>query len=159
MSDGNYLTFFVLSDKLADGAPKVQVRSFTEKVSSNKKAKVGEELSATDAHSDAPHSVTAKVAAPIPLSQNSVSSPILNLPVINGEYIEVSNQPYNAYVLNLSQSVASYTGADAPIMFPNKVYGTVYLSDHTAYMTTWLAYIGYIMSIVIMLLHAIFIGN
>ena len=63
MSDGNYLTFFVFSDKLADGAPKVQVRSFTEKVSSNKKAKVGEELPATDAHSDSPHGVSAKIAA------------------------------------------------------------------------------------------------
>jgi hypothetical protein len=100
MSDGNYLTFFVFSDKLADGAPKVQVRSFTEKVSSNKKAKVGEELPATDAHSDSPHGVSAKIAAPIPLSQNSVSSSILNLSVINGEYIEVFNQSYNAYVLN-----------------------------------------------------------
>lgn len=135
------------------------MRGFTEKASNNKIAKVGEELSATDAHSDSPHSVSGKIAAPIPLSQNSVSSPILSQPVINGEYVEVSNQSFNAYVLNLSQSVASYTGADAPIMFPNKVYGTVYLADHTAYITTWLAYIGYIMSIVIILLHAIFIGN
>lgn len=44
-------------------------------------------------------------------------------------------------------------------MFPNKVYGTTYMADHTVFMTTWLAYIGYIMSIVILLLHIVFIGN
>lgn len=81
--------------------------------------------------------------------------------MVDGQYVEVMvmDPGYNAYLLNLSQSVGKLTGANEEILFPNKVYGTVYLADHTAYMTTWLAYIGYIMSIVIILLHAVFIGN
>lgn len=45
------------------------------------------------------------------------------------------------------------------VAFPNPIYGSVYLSDHTVFMTTWLAYIGYIMSIVVIVLHVVFIGN
>ena len=46
------------------------------------------------------------------------------------------------------------------MLFPNTIYGT-YGSDltHIDWMKTWLAYIGYLMSIVVILLHAVFIGN
>jgi hypothetical protein len=43
--------------------------------------------------------------------------------------------------------------------FPNPYYGSVYQADHTVFMTTWLAYIGYVMAVAVILLHAIFIGN
>lgn len=73
--------------------------------------------------------------------------------------MELGQQPFNAYLLNLSQSLLNLTGANDPVVFPSKLYGAVYLADHTVFMTTWLAYIGYIMSIVIIILHAVFIGN
>lgn len=99
------------------------------------------------------------IGQPMPLSQSSVSSPIYSLPILKGTHIELGQQPFNAYLLNLSQSLLNITGSNEPIVFPSKVYGTVYQADHTVFMTTWLAYIGYIMSIVVILLHAVFIGN
>lgn len=44
------------------------------------------------------------------------------------------------------------------MMLPNKVYGSDTSQDHRTFMRSWLAYIGYIMSIVILILHFIFIG-
>ena len=106
-----------------------------------------------------PKNVAAVTQSLTPLSQSSVSSPIYTLPIVNGEYVELGQQPFNAYLLNLSQSLLNLTGANDPVVFPSKLYGAVYLADHTVFMTTWLAYIGYIMSIVIIILHAVFIGN
>jgi hypothetical protein len=71
----------------------------------------------------------------------------------------LNKQPYNAFLLNLSDSLINLTSASNQLIFPSSVYGTVYLADHTTFMTTWLAYIGYIMSIVIIILHIIFVGN
>ena len=45
------------------------------------------------------------------------------------------------------------------LLFPNQVYGTTNNNTHVQFVQTWLAYIGYIMSIVILILHIVFIGN
>lgn len=49
--------------------------------------------------------------------------------------------------------------SDKNLVLPNKVYGSQVSTDHRVFMRSWLAYIGYIMSIVIILLHFVFIGN
>lgn len=60
--------------------------------------------------------------------------------------------------MNFNDAILNMT-ANSDLVLPSKIYGTVYLSDHTEFMKTWLAYIGYVMAIVIILLHAVFIGN
>jgi hypothetical protein len=60
--------------------------------------------------------------------------------------------------MDLNDIITKLTSAN-DVVFPSKVYGTVYLADHTTFMKTWLAFIGYVMAIVIILLHAVFIGN
>ena len=169
MKDGSKLVYFVLSNQLntTNYKPMVQVRSFN---STNSQNKLSDVLTDNPTTTSSPPSPSTTNLAPetsspslsttlIPLSQSSVASPIYNLPILRGQYIELTNQSFNAYLLNLSQSLLNLTSVDNSIMFPSKLYGTVYQADHTVFMTTWLAYIGYIMAIVIILLHAVFIGN
>jgi hypothetical protein len=75
----------------------------------------------------------------------------------NGQYIQINNQDYNAMVLNFSQVVSSL--ANAPVSLENPIYGSVKGLDHTVFMSTWLAYIGEIMSLTVIVLHMVFIGN
>lgn len=70
----------------------------------------------------------------------------------------IQNTSFLGHILDIKDGILNLT-ADSDIVFPSKVYGTVYLADHTEFMKTWLAYIGYVMAIVIILLHAVFIGN
>ena len=69
------------------------------------------------------------------------------------------DETYSAYQLDLSDKVAILQGVDDSLIFPNKVYGTTASNDHHHFIKYWLAYIGYIMSIVILLLHFVFVGN
>jgi hypothetical protein len=48
---------------------------------------------------------------------------------------------------------------DNNLIFPNTVYGATATQSHPEFMKTWLAYIGYIMGITLILLHVVFIGN
>ena len=69
------------------------------------------------------------------------------------------DETYNAYELDLSDKLTSLQGVEDSYIFPNKIYGTLATNDHPKFIKYWLAYIGYIMSIVILLLHFVYIGN
>ena len=45
------------------------------------------------------------------------------------------------------------------VVLSNTIYGSNIEQSHPDFMKTWLAYIGYIMGITLILLHAVFIGN
>lgn len=45
------------------------------------------------------------------------------------------------------------------LAFPNTVYGVSATQSHPEFMKTWLAYIGYIMGLTLILLHVVYIGN
>jgi hypothetical protein len=48
---------------------------------------------------------------------------------------------------------------DNNLVFPNTVYGASAAQSHPEFMKTWLAYIGYIMGMTLIVLHVVFIGN
>jgi hypothetical protein len=162
MSDGTKLVYFVFSNQIntTNYNPNVKVTSFKPITASV--SKVGDVLIDNNVVTPSSSSSTASIPtllSPERLSQSSLASPDYIVPISRGQYVSLARQPYDAYLLNLSQSLTNLTSVDNSIMFPSKVYGTVYLADHTVFMTTWLAYIGYIMAIVIILLHAVYIGN
>lgn len=163
MKDGTKLVFFVFSNQLkTTAAPNVTVQSFNKTMVVSDPLKVKDVL--TDNTTTTPTTTTTTTTIPPAnqtntLTQSTISSPTFSAPIVDGEYVELNKQNYNAYLMNLSQSIVNLTGVNEPIVFPSKVYGTVYQADHTVFMTTWLAFIGYIMSIVVILLHAVFIGN
>lgn len=64
----------------------------------------------------------------------------------------------NLYVLNLTDQIKNLV-TDSNLVFPNTVYGASASQSHPEFMKTWLAYIGYIMGITLILLHVVFIGN
>jgi hypothetical protein len=62
------------------------------------------------------------------------------------------------YVLNLTDQIKNLV-TDSNLVFPNTVYGATAMQSHPEFMKTWLAYIGYIMGLTLILLHVVFIGN
>lgn len=155
MKDNTKLVFFVFSNKLKTAAaPNVTVQSFNKSTTVMKVADVLTDSTTTTTIPSTTITTPTQTTTP-----NTLSSPTFSAPIVDGQYVELNKQNYNAYMMNLSKSILNLTGVNQPIVFPSKVYGTVYQADHTVFMTTWLAFIGYIMSIIIILLHAIFIGN
>jgi hypothetical protein len=142
MKNGSMLVYFIFSDKINNvSAPSLIAQAWNSEgtqVSNGENGFVGA-------------SETPMISNPVPVS------------IIDGQYVQLKstqfNYPYTAYKLNFSQSLSGLVGANSPLTFPNPSYGSIYLLEHTVFMTTWLAYIGYIMAIVVILLHAIFIGN
>lgn len=76
----------------------------------------------------------------------------------DGSYISIDNINSSIYILNMTGQLINFKSQNN-LLFPNQVYGTTKSSTHVQFIQTWLAYIGYIMSIVIILLHVVFIGN
>jgi hypothetical protein len=142
MKNGEMLVFFILSDKFNNNsAPSLIAQAF------NSEGTLVNQVSSGMVGG----SGTPMVSNPIEVS------------IIDGQYVQLGSEqfsyPFTAYKLNFSQSLNGLVGESSPITIPNPSYGSVYMLDHTVFMTTWLAYIGYFMAIVVILLHAIFIGN
>jgi hypothetical protein len=143
MKNGEMLVFFIFSDKFYNNsAPSLIAQGFSS--GENQVSKVSSGIVVGD-------SGNAMVSNPVEVS------------IIDGQYVQLGssqfNYPFTAYKLNFSQSLNGLVGENSQITIPNPSYGTVYLLDHTVFMRTWLAYIGYIMAIAVILLHGIFIGN
>jgi hypothetical protein len=60
--------------------------------------------------------------------------------------------------LNFSKQISSLKSQDG-LFYPNLVYGVSTNLSHPEFMKSWLAIIGYIMSCVLIVMHAVFIGN
>lgn len=138
-SDGSNMAFFVFNKRLEQAGARLAIKYLG---GVSRPRAVGQASNSTPAGTAAPPS---------------------SVEVVDGEYIHIDEQAYAAtyqgYELNLTDQVNSLKGAQSNIAFPSKVYGSVEESDHRAFMRAWLAFIGYIMSVVIILLHAVFIGN
>ncbi len=74
------------------------------------------------------------------------------------DYIGTTDAFSDAFTLNISQDLANLRTSDGRL-FPSTVYGVEVGQDHTEFQKTWLAYIGYIFSGVIILLHWVYVGN
>ena len=64
----------------------------------------------------------------------------------------------NVYMLNVTDQISNIVSQQG-LVLSNTVYGVENAQSHPNFMKTWLAYIGYIMAIVLILLHAVFVGN
>ena len=64
----------------------------------------------------------------------------------------------NVYMLNVTDSLDQIVTSQG-LALSNTVYGVENNQSHPEFMKTWLAYIGYIMAIVLILLHVVFVGN
>ena len=145
-SDGKNMVFFVLSEKIEQIDTPLPIsylgglkRSIT---------KLGDTLPVTPTVVPTPQAPT---------------GPPSSLKITDGGFMFLNESAYDstyqAYQLDLSDNINKLQGANNQLVFPNKVYGTLAGSDHPKFIKYWLAYIGYIMSIVILLLHFVFIGN
>jgi hypothetical protein len=78
----------------------------------------------------------------------------------SGNFLSIydSNPNNNLYILNITDQLKNLV-TDNNLLFPNTVYGATASQSHPEFMKTWLAYIGYIMGITLILLHVVFIGN
>jgi hypothetical protein len=90
----------------------------------------------------------------------SVSANTQTAPLQSGSFVNVYDPtPTNSlYVLDLSNQIKNLV-TDNNLAFPNTAYGAAAMQSHPEFMKTWLAYIGYIMGITLILLHVVFIGN
>jgi hypothetical protein len=73
-------------------------------------------------------------------------------------FLQDSNPNNQLWILNATgsqQKIASSSN----LALSNTVYGVDSGQGHSVFMKTWLAYIGYIMGPVLIVLHAVFIGN
>lgn len=154
MKDGKYLTFFVLSHKLDPIVSDVNVQSFSQQV--KKTTKVSQSGENTTSNITPTAIPSSKLIGDIP--NNILSTPVEKSPIQDNQYIALQNNAFPAHIMDLNDIITKLTSSN-DVIFPSKVYGTVYLADHTTFMKTWLAFIGYVMAIVIILLHAVFIGN
>ena len=81
------------------------------------------------------------------------------MPISNGYLFLQDKNPNNElWILNATGNLENLA-SNSNIALSNSVYGVSVAQSHNTFMKTWLAYIGYIMSIVLVCLHAIFIGN
>lgn len=74
--------------------------------------------------------------------------------IVDGQYIKLKGDS-NFYSLTVA---ASQLQSSNNLTFPNQLYGSTTATARNEYMRTWLAYIGYVMAITILLLHWIYIG-
>lgn len=81
-------------------------------------------------------------------------------PLQSGNYIALydSTSSNNLYILDITSQLKNMV-TDSNLVFPNTVYGATAAQSHPEFMKTWLAYIGYIMGITLILLHVVFVGN
>lgn len=93
-------------------------------------------------------------------SGSGVPSNIQNAQLQSGGYLALhdTNSQNKVYIANLTGKVSNMVGS-SNLVLPNTVYGATVAQSHPEFMKTWLAFIGEIMSIVIILLHVVFVGN
>lgn len=91
---------------------------------------------------------------------SSIPANTLSVPLQGDSFVNVYDPtPTNSlYVLNLSNQIKNLV-TDNNLAFPNTAYGATATQSHPEFMKTWLAYIGYIMGLTLILLHVVFIGN
>lgn len=90
---------------------------------------------------------------------DGTSSNLQSVSLQSGGYVSLqdTDTSNNLYILNMTGQVK--TLASSSLIFPNTVYGATSSQSHPEFMKTWLAYIGYIMGLTLILLHVVFIGN
>jgi hypothetical protein len=87
-----------------------------------------------------------------------VSSNIENASYTDGYiYLKDSDPNNKLWIMNVSGVLQKISSSN--LALSNTVYGVSSTQDHTSFMKTWLAYIGYIMGLVIICLQVVFIGN
>lgn len=87
-----------------------------------------------------------------------VNANIENASYTNGYiYLKDSDPNNQLWIMNVSGVLQNISSSN--LALSNTVYGVSSTQDHTIFMKTWLAYIGYIMGLVLICLQVVFIGN
>lgn len=73
-------------------------------------------------------------------------------------YLKDSDPTNSLWIMNATGSLQKISSV-SNLALSNTVYGVSSSQGHTTFMKTWLAYIGYIMGLVLICLHVVFIGN
>lgn len=91
--------------------------------------------------------------------QVRVGANVQNTQVTNGYlYLQDTNPNNQLWILNATGNVQNLASS-SNLALSNTVYGVSSSQGHNTFMKTWLAYIGIIMGLVLICLHAVFIGN
>ena len=88
-----------------------------------------------------------------------VGANVQNAQVSNGYlFLQDTNPNNQLWIMNATGNLQNLART-SNIALSNTVYGVSSSQGHNVFMKTWLAYIGYIMGPVLIVLHAVFIGN